>query len=80
MEISALDLQGIVISLGGDERFAIVLGTDNKGYNLREGDGLYNGKVKTIDSDRVVFLQKVTDPLSMREYTEVVKRLSPEDQ
>lgn len=77
MEISELDLQGIVLS--GSEKFAIVSGTDNKGYNLREGDELFNGKVKTIEKDRVVFLQKVNDPLSIKEYTEVAKRLNPED-
>ncbi|MFN7971126.1 MAG: hypothetical protein U0166_02050 [Acidobacteriota bacterium] len=77
MEISELDLQGIVIS--GADKYAIVSGTDSKGYNLREGDELFNGKVKTIEKDRVVFLQKVNDPLSIKEYTEVAKRLNPED-
>ena len=78
MEISELDLQGIVLSPGG-EKFAIVLGTDNKGYNLRENDELFNGKVKTIEKDRVIFLQKVNDPLSIKEYNEVAKRLNPDD-
>ncbi len=79
MEIAELDLQGIVITPDGKDKFAIVLGTDNKGYNLREGDELFNGKVKTIEKDRVVFLQKVNDPLSIKEYTEVAKRLSPDE-
>lgn len=78
MEISELDLQGIVITMDGG-KFAIVLGTDNKGYNLREGDELFNGKVKTIEKDRVTFLQKVNDPLSIKEYTEVAKRLNPDE-
>jgi len=78
MEISELDLMGIAATPDGKNRYALVLGTDNKGYNLREGDQLYDGKVKKIESDRVTFLKKVNDPLSIREYTEIVKRLNPE--
>ncbi len=78
MAIAELDLMGIAHTPDGKHRYALVLGTDNTGYNLNEGDQLYDGKVKKIESDRVTFLKKVNDPLSIREYTEIVKRLNPD--
>ncbi|MFN7971127.1 MAG: hypothetical protein U0166_02055 [Acidobacteriota bacterium] len=74
MRISELDLQGIVLS--GDERYALVEAND-KGYNLREGDTLCDGVVKTIEKDRVTFYQKNTDPLDIHPIIPVVKKLDP---
>ena len=75
MLITEVDLVGIVTSPRGDLVF--LNGSDNRGYFLREGDSLYDGKVKNIDraAGRVVFRQKVEDPREIKPYREVIKKL-----
>lgn len=76
MLISEVDLVGIVQK--GRESVAFFNGSDNKGYFLRVGDTLYDGKITKIDrsSGTVMFRQDVNDPRSIKPYRDVSKRLA----
>jgi Tfp pilus assembly protein PilP len=76
MLISEVDLVGIVQK--GRESLAFFNGSDNKGYFLRVGDSLYDGKITKIDrsSGTVMFRQDVNDPRSIKPYRDVAKRLA----
>jgi hypothetical protein len=76
MLISEVDLVGIVQK--GRESVAFFNGSDNKGYFLRVGDTLYDGKITKIDrsSGTVMFRQDVNDPRSIKPYRDVAKRLA----
>jgi Tfp pilus assembly protein PilP len=57
---------------------ALVIGPDGYGTTLREGDRLYDGEVRRIDSGRglVVFRQKVNDPTRIKPFRDVEKGLN----
>lgn len=76
MLISDVDLVGIVDKSG--KAIAFFNGSDNKGYFLREGDTLYDGKIMRINRKTgvVVFRQDVNDPRSIKPYRDVTKRLT----
>lgn len=76
MLISEVDLVGIVQK--GRENVAFFNGSDNKGYFLKVGDTLYDGKIIRIDrgSGTVMFRQDVNDPRSIKPYRDVTKRLA----
>jgi len=76
MLISEVDLVGIVQK--GREHFAFFNGSDNKGYFLRVGDSLFDGKIIRIDrsTGMVMFRQDVNDPRSIKPYRDVTKRLA----
>jgi Tfp pilus assembly protein PilP len=76
MLISEVDLVGIVSK--GKQALAFFNGSDNKGYFLRVGDTLFDGKITRIDrnSGTVVFRQDVNDPRSIKPYRDVTKRLA----
>jgi Tfp pilus assembly protein PilP len=76
MLISEVDLVGIVQK--GRESLAFFNGSDNKGYFLKVGDSLYDGKIIKIDrsSGMVMFRQDVNDPRSIKPYRDVTKRLA----
>jgi Tfp pilus assembly protein PilP len=76
MLISEVDLVGIVQK--GRDAFAFFNGSDNKGYFLKVGDTLYDGKIIKIDrsSGMVMFRQDVNDPRSIKPYRDVTKRLA----
>lgn len=76
MLISEVDLVGIVKK--GRSHIAFFNGSDNKGYFLRVGDALYDGKIIGIDRDSgsVVFRQDINDPRSIKPYRDVTKRLT----
>jgi hypothetical protein len=46
---------------------------DSKTYIVRPGDRLFDGTVKSIVSDKVVFSQDVNDPLSLVKQREIPK-------
>src|SRR5258706_3218724 len=73
MLISEVDLVGIVQK--GKGAIAFFNGSDNKGYFLRVGDTLYDGKITKIDrsSGTVMFRQDVNDPRSIKPYRDVSK-------
>ncbi len=76
MLISEVDLVGIVQK--GKGAIAFFNGSDNKGYFLRVGDVLYDGKIIRIDrrTGTVVFRQDINDPRSIKPYRDVTKRLT----
>ena len=76
MLISEVDLVGIVQK--GKGALAFFNGSDNKGYFLRVGDALYDGKITRIDrrTGTVVFRQDINDPRSIKPYRDVTKKLT----
>jgi hypothetical protein len=76
MLISEVDLVGIVQK--GKGALAFFNGSDNKGYFLKVGDALYDGKIIRIDrrTGAVVFRQDINDPRSIKPYRDVTKRLT----
>ena len=75
MLISEVDLVGIVQK--GKENVAFFNGSDNKGYFLRVGDQLYDGRIIQINraTGQVVFRQEINDPRSIKPYRDITKRL-----
>ena len=80
MLISEVDLVGIVQK--GKGALAFFNGSDNKGYFLRVGDALYDGKIIRIDrkTGTVVFRQDINDPRSIKPYRDVSKKLTPAEE
>jgi Tfp pilus assembly protein PilP len=78
MLISEISLKGIVRD-GSGHLVAMFNGSDNKGYQLREGDVVYDGRILDIDAMRgeVLFRQRVDDPRRIKPYRDVTKRLYP---
>jgi type IV pilus assembly protein PilP len=76
MLISEVDLVGIVQK--GKSHIAFFNGSDNKGYFMKVGDTLYDGKIIRIDRNTgtVVFRQDINDPRSIKPYRNVSKRLT----
>lgn len=76
MLISEVDLVGVVQK--GRGNIAFFNGSDNKGYFLKVGDSLYDGKIVRIDrsTGTVVFRQDVNDPRSIKPFRDVTKRLT----
>jgi len=75
MLISEVDLVGIVQK--GRDNLAFFNGSDNKGYFLRVGDQLYDGRIIQINrqTGQVVFRQEINDPRSIKPYRDITKRL-----
>ena len=71
--IQEVSLKGIVRQSNGF--VAMVQGPDKKTYTARPGQRLFDGTVKSITHDAVVFSQDVTDPLSLVKQREVRKTL-----
>jgi Tfp pilus assembly protein PilP len=74
MMIEELRLEGIIETSAGI--LAFVVGRDNLSYILRPETKLYNGEVKEILSDRVIFRQQADDPKQTQPYEEVVRVLA----
>jgi Tfp pilus assembly protein PilP len=73
MLVEELRVEGIIQTPSGI--LAFVQGRDNLSYIIRPGTKLYNGEVKDILPDRVIFKQQVDDPKQLRPYEEVVREL-----
>jgi Tfp pilus assembly protein PilP len=69
--IADVTVKGIVRNRGGF--IAMIAGSDNKTYIVRTGDKLYDGSVKSIVQDKVIFSQDVNDPLSLVKQREIPK-------
>ena len=54
---------------------AMLLGPDNRTHWVRSGEKLLDGSVKAVRADAVVFVQDVSDPLSVAKQREVVKKI-----
>jgi type IV pilus assembly protein PilP len=75
MMVGDVALKGIVLSRGS--YLAMIQGPDTKTYIVRNGDRLFDGTVKAVTADAVVFVQQVNDPLSLVKQREVRKPLRP---
>jgi len=71
--ISELTMRGVLRTNG--TLLAIVQAPDNKTYTVHPGDALYDGTVKVVATDAVIFLQRVDDPLSPVKQREIRKTL-----
>ena len=69
--IADVTVKGIVRNRGGF--IAMIAGSDNKTYIVRAGDKLFDGSVKSIVQDKVIFSQDVNDPLSLVKQREIPK-------
>jgi len=75
--IAEVVVKGIVRDRDGF--IAMLQSPDNKTYIVRPGDRLFDGSVKSIVQDKVVFSQDVNDPLSLVKQREVPKAVRPSD-
>ena len=66
--------EGIVVH-GNNQRFAIIRSADNRAYFLTEGDRLFDGYLKTIEDDSVVFVRETLMRSGRIVTQEVTKRL-----
>ena len=73
MLIAEVSLKGILKDRTG--YFALIQGPDNKTYQVRSGDKLLDGSVKSINGEAVIFSQDVNDPLSVVKQREIIKKL-----
>jgi len=71
--IGDLSVRGVLRSHG--KLLAIVQAPDNKTYTVHPGDALFDGSVKVVATDAVIFLQRVDDPLSPVKQREIRKTL-----
>ncbi len=71
--IGDLSVRGVLRSHG--KLLAIVQTPDNKTYSVHPGDALFDGTVKVVANDAVIFLQRVDDPLSPVKQREIRKTL-----
>jgi hypothetical protein len=75
--IQELTVKGVLKSPKGGF-LALVQSPDNRTYIIRQGDKVFDGSVKAITADAVVFSQDVNDPLSLVKQREVRKAIRPE--
>jgi Tfp pilus assembly protein PilP len=75
--IAEVSVKGIVRDKDG--YIAMIQGNDSKTFIVRPGDRLFDGSVKSIVADKVVFSQDVNDPLSLVKQREVPKAVRPTD-
>ena len=71
--IGEVSVRGVMRTKG--KLLAIVQAPDNKTYTVHSGDALYDGTVKVVANDAVIFLQRVDDPLSPVKQREIRKPL-----
>lgn len=75
--IDDVTVRGIVQERDGF--MATIRSADGKTYIVRPGDKLFDGSVKSILPDRVVFSQDVNDPLSLVKQREIPKPVRDTD-
>ena len=69
--IGEVTVKGVVRDRNGF--LAMLRAPDNKTYTARVGDKLFDGTVKSINQEKVIFSQDVNDPLSLVKQREVPK-------
>jgi hypothetical protein len=74
--VSEVTVKGVFRSQKG--LIALVQAPDNRTYIIKNGDKVFDGTVKAITQDAVVFSQDVNDPLSLVKQREVRKAIRPE--
>ena len=75
--IGEITVKGVVRDRNGFT--ALLQAPDNKTYNVRSGDKLFDGSVKSINQEKVIFSQDVSDPLSLVKQREVSKPVRQAD-
>jgi Tfp pilus assembly protein PilP len=75
--VNEITVKGVLKSAKGGF-IALVQAPDNRTYLMRAGDKVFDGTVKAITQDAVVFSQDVNDPLSLVKQREVRKAIRPE--
>ncbi|HYT66124.1 MAG TPA: hypothetical protein VEL51_06895 [Vicinamibacterales bacterium] len=75
--VSEVTVKGVLKSPKGG-LIALVQSPDNRTYIIRAGDKVFDGSVKAITQEAVVFSQDVNDPLSLVKTREVRKAIRPE--
>jgi type IV pilus assembly protein PilP len=75
--VNELTVKGVMKSSRGGF-IALLQAPDNRTYIVKAGDKVFDGTVKTITQDAVVFSQDVNDPLSLVKQREVRKAIRPE--
>ena len=75
--INEVNLKGVLKSSKG-EYIALLQSPDNHTFIVHPGDKVFDGTVKAITQDAVVFSQDVNDPLSLVKQREVRKTIRPE--
>ena len=71
--VEEISVRGIVAT--GTGYVAMVRGPNGKTFVVRQNDRLLDGSVKSISAQAIVFLQDVSDPLSLAKQKEVRKLL-----
>jgi hypothetical protein len=71
--IAQAKLEGI--SEGVDRRIAVVRGAESRAYFLKEGDKLFDGYLKSIRDDSVIFVREVKMKSGKTNTQEIIKRL-----
>jgi type IV pilus assembly protein PilP len=75
--VNEITLKGVLKSAKGGF-IALVQAPDNRTYIVHAGEKVFDGSVKAITQDAVVFSQDVNDPLSLVKQREVRKAIRPE--
>jgi Tfp pilus assembly protein PilP len=74
MTVDEIRLEGIIQTPNGI--LAFVQGRDSISYILRPGTKLYDGEVKEIQFDRIVFRKQSNDPKQLKPYEDVVREIT----
>ncbi len=74
MMVDEIRLEGIIETPNGI--LAFVQGRDSISYILRPGTKLYDGEVKDIQFDRIVFRKQSNDPKQLKPYEDVVREFT----
>ena len=75
--VNEITVKGVLKSPKGGF-IALVQAPDGRTYIIHAGDKVFDGAVKQITQDAVVFSQDVNDPLSLVKQREVRKSIRPE--
>ena len=74
MTVDEVKLSGIIETPNGI--LAFVQGRDSISYILRPGTKLYDGEVKEIHFDRVIFRKQSNDPKQLKPYEDIVREIT----
>jgi len=74
MTVDEIRLEGIIETPNGI--LAFVQGRDSISYILRPGTKLYDGEVKEIYFDRIIFRKQSNDPKQLKPYEDVVREIT----
>jgi Tfp pilus assembly protein PilP len=74
MMVDEIRLEGIIDTPNGI--LAFCQGRDSISYILRPGTKLYDGEVKEIQFDRIVFRKQSNDPKQLKPYEDIVREFT----